>query len=351
MGVKFEDYYETLGVKRDASKDEIQSAYRALTRKYHPDLHKDDPDAEAKYRKINEAYEVLRDEDKRRKYDQLGSNWQHGQDFRPPPGYENVHFDFGGGAGGGAGGRGGGFSPGGFSEFFEAFFGGSPQGFGGGSRGGRGSQTRSSGGARGGSRSGRQRRSSQPRDSRPAEAELPLTLEEVYRGGTRHVEVQYQEPNRQGLLDTETIKLDVKIPPGTTDGTRIRIKGEGPIVGHTRSDLMLRVKIKPHPRFTQQGTDLSTTLSLSPWVAALGGKVSLQTMDGAVTLTVPPGAQHGQKLRLRNKGLLKRSSDGSEPGGQERGDLFATIHIAIPKTLTDEQRELMEKLRDSEANG
>lgn len=329
MAVKFEDYYQTLGVKRDAAQDEIQRAFRKLARQYHPDVNKD-PAAQTKFAKINEAYEVLKDPEKRKKYDQLGQNWKSGQDFRPPPGWENVHFDFSG-----PGGRSGGFSPEGFSDFFEMFFG----------RGGAGGGP---GGAAGGAGAGPRgfeevfgRRGTGPgggfeevfggnaRAGRGAgapaeqEAELQLTLEEAYHGGSRRLELQSPEGRKT---------VDVRIPAGITDGAKIRLRGEG---------LVLKVKIQPHPRFKVHGHDLTTEVKVAPWEAALGGKADVQTLDGAITLTLPPGAQSGQKLRLKGKGLPKRG------GNDERGDLLVRVMIAVPKNVTDQQRELWEKLRDA----
>ncbi len=313
MSVKFIDYYETLGVARNASPDDLQRAYRQLTRKHHPDLNKDDPKAEERFRRINEAYEVLRDPEKRRRYDQLGANWKQGQDFTPPPGAGGASFNFR------HAGQPGGFTANGFSDFFEAFFG----------PGGLGEHLGHAAHDATGAANPR-------RDARPQDVELPIDLEELYHGGVKHVELQYTEPNRQGLLEPRTVKLDVRIPPGAHDGTKVRIKGEGPIVGHSRSDLHLVLRVRPHPRFTPQGHDLVTPLPISPWEAALGGRVSLRTLEGEVTVAVPPGSQHGQKLRLRDKGLPKRD-DG-------RGDLLAELRVAVPKALSPAERELWERL-------
>jgi curved DNA-binding protein len=325
MSVKFIDYYQTLGVDRGASPDDLQRAYRQLTRKHHPDLNKDDPKAEERFRRINEAYEVLKDPEKRRRYDQLGSNWKQGQDFTPPPGAAGSTFDFR------HAGTHSGFTANGVSDFFEAFFG----------AGGLGEHLgdRLRHTARAHDGDDRPRQPHHRRDARPQDVELDIDLEELYHGGTKHVELQYTEPNRQGLLEPRTVKLDVRIPPGALDGTKVRIKGEGPIVGHARSDLHLVLRLRPHPRFTPQGHDLITPLPISPWEAALGARVSLHTLEGLVTVSVPPGSQHGQKLRLRDKGLPKRD-DG-------RGDLLAELRVAIPRGLSPEERELWERLRDA----
>lgn len=318
MSVKFQDYYKTLGVKRDAAQDEIQRAYRKLARKYHPDLNKD-AGAEAKFKQLGEAYEVLKDPEKRKRYDQLGENWKAGEEFTPPPGFENVRFNFGGrsargsgsgGAGGASGGASGGFSfsPGGqFSDFFEAFFG---------EDGGPGSFNQAFGG-RG------QAHAHQPQAQ---EAAIDITLDEAFHGSTRQLTLQGPEGTK---------RLDVRIPAGTTQGSKIRVRGQAGGGG----DLILVVNIQPHATFTLDGHDLTMDVPIQPWQAALGDKVRVTTLDGEVTLSVPPGASSGAKLRLRGKGLRKRNSD-------ERGDLLARIKIVVPKTLTDEQRRLYEQLKE-----
>lgn len=322
MGVKFQDYYETLEVKRNATPEQIKSAYRKMTRKYHPDLNRE-PGAEQKFRRINEAYEVLKDPEKRKKYDELGENWKSGQDFRPPPGWENMHFDFGGRVpGAGAPGSGGfSFSPGGFSDFFEMFFGrdGGPQD------------------AFNERRRG-ERRTRGAKDGRPTEVEIEITLEDAYHGVTKNIEVRWNEVSRTGLYEPRNTRLEVKIPPGTADGSRIRIRGEGPLVGTARSDLFLKINLKKHSTFDVTGHDMKTQLRVSPWEAALGAKLPLKTLDGEITLSIPPGSQTGQKLRLRDKGLPKR--------GDERGDLLVELNIVVPKELTDKERDFFQQLSD-----
>jgi curved DNA-binding protein len=293
MGVKFQDYYQILGVARDASQKEIQRAYRALARKYHPDVNKE-PGAEAKFKQAGEAYEVLKDPEKRKKYDELGQNWKAGQDFRPPPGYENFSFNFGG-----PGGRQGSFRPGGFSDFFEMFFGQSG--------GGHGSPFDDMMG-------GMPRQ--QHRAAPEQQAELTITLEEAHRGASR--QLQMQSPGG-------TKKIDVKIPAGATDGMKMRLKGQG---------VVLKIRVGKHPRFEVDGKDLTTSVDITPWEAALGAKVPVHTLDGDVTLTVPPGTSGGSRLRLRDKGL----------GG--KGDLFVRLRIVVPKELTDKERQLFEQLKN-----
>lgn len=335
MPVKFEDYYEVLGVARGASQADIQRAFRKLARKVHPDVNKD-PNAPAQFKKINEAYEVLKDPDKRKKYDTLGANWKAGQDFTPPPGWENANFEFGRGGHGGFR-----ASPGGFSDFFEMFFGRGGAGAGGASfedvlsqmGAGRGAGPRA--GQRAGARGG-------PLAGHDQEAQVAISMEEAYHGASRQITIQ---PGNGQHGQTRT--LSVKIPPGVTHGSTIRLKGQGSPggAGGPAGDLLLRVNIASHPHFElAQGHgkhDLITELRLSPWEAALGAKVPVHTLDGVVTLTVPPGTQSGQKLRLRNKGLPKRGAGQTA----ERGDLFARTSIVVPRNLTEKERELLEQLQ------
>ena len=315
MAVKFEDYYQVLGVSRDAKPDEIKRAYRKLAQKWHPDRNKE-PEAAARFSKGSEAYEVLSDATKRKKYDQFGRNYKAGDEFRPPPGFEgSAHH---GGPGAGAGGFN--FEGGQFSDFFEAIFGQH-------ARGGRGGQ----GGVNmealfGGGQRGRAGRGAGPGFSQAPpeqEAEVAVTLEEAYHGTARRLELQGPTGNKS---------IEVKIPPGTRPGQKIRLRGEG---------LVLKVRITPHPRFEVDHANLTTTADVPVSVAALGGKADVLTLDGTVTLTVPPGTSSGQRLRMRGKGLKTR--------GGERGDLFVRIQVAVPRTLTDAQRELFEKLREAGA--
>jgi curved DNA-binding protein len=306
MAVKFQDYYETLGVGRDASDDEIKKAYRKLARKYHPDVNKDN-EAEDKFKQVNEAYEALKDPEKRKLYDQLGPDWQAGQDFKPPPGWENVHFEFGSGPQAEAFHFGGGFS-----DFFATLFGG-----------------RMGGGA---TASGGQ--ASWILRGQDHEAEITISLEDGYRGSTRTVTLQGHEIDEQGQLRPIVQNLQVKIPAGVTDGTRIRLSakgGEG-MGGGPPGDLYLKVNLEPHPRFRLEGHDLQIEVEVTPWEAALGASVAVDTLDGTVNLKIPPGSQSGQKLRLRGKGFPKK--------GDGRGDLLARVKIVVPKKLNRKEKEL-----------
>ncbi|HAI13135.1 MAG TPA: hypothetical protein DCM28_15615 [Phycisphaerales bacterium] len=329
MAIKFEDYYKTLGVERKASADQIKRAYRTLARKYHPDVNKE-ASAQEQFKKVTEAYEVLKDPAKRKQYDQFGANYKEGQDFRPPPGFEGFNF---GGPGGGRGGFNMHANGGDFSDFFEMLFGQmsaahggrakatSP--FGGGSFGGGnpfGGQARqqTSGGKAGGCGSGGCGSGSCGDD----DTVLNITLEEAYHGGSRQISLQSP--------DGSVSKLEVKIPAGAADGARIRLK---------EHNLMLKVKIAKHAIYELSGTNLIVDVRISPWEAALGAKVPVNTLDGEITMTIPARTSSGAKMRIREKGLRK-------PKNQGRGDLFARVKIVMPKELTDEEKALFEQLRD-----
>jgi DnaJ-class molecular chaperone len=339
MAVQFRDYYEALGVNKNASEDEIKSAFRKQARKYHPDVNPGDKSAEEKFKEINEAYEVLSDPEKRKRYDTLGRNWKAGQEFRPPPGWQQESpVDFGdmGDIFGGAGGMGGGGASG-FSDFFETLFGG-------GRRAGRGRR----GGARFSMR------------GRDIEAEIELTLEEAHRGGTRSISLQTIEscPDCRGTgsKDGKTVcptcrgaavvqrpkTLEVTIPPGVRDGSVIRLAGQGEpgANGGPPGDLLLRVRLRPHRLFDLTGdNDVQVELPVAPWEAALGARIPIPTLEGPVEMTVPAGAQAGQRLRLRGQGLNRR--------GGGRGDQYAKLRIVNPPRISSAERELFEKLRDA----
>jgi len=346
VGVEFEDYYSILGVDRDATQEEIQKAYKSKAKKYHPDV-SDAPDAEDRFKELNEAYQVLKDPEKREKYDRLGQNWDQGQEVDPPPGWENVEVNFGGGGGGasfedifGAGGpasgagRGAGGAEGrgmgGFSDFFQAFFGDAP----GGGRAGR--QRTRSGRGRGGAQ---QRR--RARKGRSQKANLTVSLEDVYHSRERTVAIPVEQVAADGRRERERKTYTVKIPPGTTEGSKIRLAGEGRQGpgGGPPGDVLLEIRIADHPDFEVDGYDLRTELAVTPWEAALGAKVPVPTVEGEAKVTVPPGSESGRKLRLRGKGLPDDS------GG--RGDLYAELSVRVPDRLTDRERELFESLRDT----
>lgn len=308
----YKDYYSTLGVERKASAEEIQRAYRKLARKFHPDINQTDK-AENKFKEINEAYEVLKDKEKRAKYDQFGSAWKQAERTgAPPSGFEDLFSQFGSG-GRGFGGRTAkvdfDFGGGDFSSFFEMLFGG------GGHPGTRVHPGRRAGGGRGVDH----------------EAKITLPLEEAGRGGKR--EITLTDP-ASGQKRT----LRVEIPKGVRPGQKIRLAGQGgkTVAGAKRGDLYLTIDLLPHPNLTLDGSDLLTTLSVSPWEAALGCEAPVRTLDGDVKVRIPPGSSSGRKIRLRGKGFPETS------GGF--GDLMAEIRILVPEELSDSDQELYERL-------
>lgn len=307
--MQFQDYYSTLGVDKKASASEIQKAYRRLARKHHPDVNRD-PGSESRFKEIGEAYQVLSDEEKRQKYDQYGSAWNRVQDSgSPPPGWESFNFDLGGGSGG--------FETGnsGFSSFFEMLFGDQARGF------------QQGGGPRWNTQQARPNVAGQDRESR-----LSLTLEELARGGKKSVE----------LVDPVTgarKSLVVTLPKGVLPGKKIRLKGQGdPGMGGAPGDLFLTLEAKEHPNFRLHGRNLHTEVAVTPWEAALGANVSIPTLDDRVEIKLPPGTPAGRKTRLRGKGL-------PNPSGTD-GDLLVSFTVAIPEKLTDEERELFERLAE-----
>ena len=320
--MEYKDYYETLGVARDASQQEIQKAYRKLARKYHPDVSKV-ADAETKFKEIGEAYEVLKDPEKRKKFDQFGQAWNQAQRTgAQPPGWEGVQFDFGQGGGGfhfeGGGPGFGGAS--GFSDFFEMLFG--QAGMGGFRSGGAGF-----GGRPGGGRPAARRGADQ-------EASISLSLEEAAHGGRR--ELTLTDP-----ATGESKTLAVKIPAGVKPGGKIRLSGQGlpGAGGGPAGDLYLRVEVLPHPRLQLEGAHLTTVVPIAPWEAALGGEAEVPTLNGSARVRIPAGTSSGRRIRLRGKGFPRPNS--------EAGDLYAEFRIVVPEALGDEEKELYERLKEA----
>lgn len=315
--MEYRDYYETLNVPRSATADEVKKAYRRLARKYHPDVSKE-KDAEEKFKQVQEAYEVLKDPEKRAAYDQLGSNWKAGQEFRPPP-------DFGGGFEFRGGPRGAGGSAefdASFSDFFSSLFGGasaSPFGQGGGF-GGAGARARRA-----------------PRKGRDHHARIEIDLEEVFRGGSRMVELQRPELTDDGTLQLRKHTVKVNIPAGIGDGQQLRLAGQGEdsSSGGGAGDLFLEVHIRPNKQFKLDGRDVTVTLPVAPWEAALGATVTVPTLGGAVEMRVPAGAQSGQKLRLRGRGLP----------GNPPGDEFVQLKVVLPPADSPQARALYEQMQ------
>jgi curved DNA-binding protein len=333
--MEYREYYDTLGVSKDAGQDEIRRAFRQLAREHHPDVNPDDPEAEERFKEINEAYEVLSDPEKRQKYDRLGADWQRYERAGGRPG----GFDWGQWTTGGPGGQqrvhvrhgtpedledifGGGGSA--FSDFFTQVFGGV-----GGASPGAGPQGRTAGPR---PRAGGYEYQVRPQRGRDYEQEVEISLREAYQGTTR-------------ILQKNGRRLEVKIPPGARTGTRVRVAGEGGPGGGggETGDLYLRVNVRPGPsgpgQFERDGDDLRTSVPIDLYTAILGGEAEVPTMTGSVMLTIPPGTQNGQVFRLRGKGMPKLRHP------EEYGDLYAEVDVQLPVDLTPRERELFEELR------
>ncbi|MDH4023381.1 MAG: DnaJ domain-containing protein [Gammaproteobacteria bacterium] len=311
--MEYKDYYQTLGVARDATQDSIKRAYRKLARKYHPDVSKE-VDADAKFKELGEAYEVLKDPEKRAAYDQLGANWQAGQDFRPPPGWD-AGFEFSGGEAG--------FDARRFSEFFEQIFG----------RGAAGQQRtahEAAGGFGGGYRQAYQSR------GEDRHARILIDLDDAFAGATRAITLHAPEVDQQGHVRTRERTLNVRIPKGVRSGQHIRLAGQGSpgVGGGAAGDLYLEVEFKPHRWYHVEERDLYLDLPLAPWEAALGAKVRVPTPAGAVGLNIHPGTAAGARLRLKGRGIP----------GEPPGDLYAVVQIVLPPAATDAARALYEKM-------
>lgn len=301
--MEFKDYYEVMGVKRDATQDDIKRAYRKLARKYHPDVSKE-PDAEARFKEVGEAYAVLRDPEKRASYDELGANWKSGQDFKPPPNW------------------GGGFEPGeswsggaqnaDHSAFFEELF-------------GRGFASRGAGQQAGFSQRGEDQH-----------AKVVIAVEDAYQGATRTISLREPQIDDRGRVTTRTRSLKVNVPKGVGEGQRIRLAGQGSpgFGGGKAGDLYLEISFEAHPLYTVEGRDVFMKLPVTPWEAALGSKVTVPTPAGAVELTIPKGASAGRKLRLKGRGIP----------GKSPGDLYAVIELTLPPADSDKAKALYQQM-------
>lgn len=300
----YKDYYKSLGVDRKASQEDIQRAYRKLARKYHPDINKAS-DSEDKFKDINEAYEVLGDPEKRTRYDQLGSGWDGQFSGQSHPSTENYKFHFSSG------------DPQQFSDFFQSLFG--------------GSSWRSAASDLRGGGVRRQR-------GRDHESAISITLSDAYHGAKKSIELERLEYGSDGKPTRRRRNYDVTIPAGVTDGSLIRLAGQGGggSGGGEAGDLFLRINILPDSRFTLDGYNLATIVNIAPWEAVLGAKVTVPTVDGRINLMVPSGSQSGQVLRVRGKGM---------PISRGRfGDLLVNIRIVVPKRLSARERYLFEEL-------
>lgn len=325
MAATYKDYYATLGVPRTATVDDIKKAYRKLARKHHPDLNPGDKEADAKFKDVQEAYEVLSDPDKRQRYDRFGSDWQAGGARRsPPPRYDEAYAedlgDYDTEPSNGVG------------DFFSSLFGGRQKG-------------------------GRAGATFRMRGS-DVEAEVPIAFEEAHRGTTRTLTLELHEtcpecggagakdqkpcPTCQGAGTRPRKKtIEVSIPAGVHDGTVLRLAGQGEFGpgGGPAGDLQVRIRLRPHPRFTLRGSDdLELELPVAPWEAVLGARVTVETLDGPVELTIPPSSQNGKKLRLRGRGLRRR--DGSQ------GDLYVRLRVVVPAQPSPKEKELFEQLAE-----
>jgi curved DNA-binding protein len=306
--MRYKDYYAVMGVERGATQDEIKRAYRKLARKYHPDVSKE-PDAEARFKELGEAYEVLKDPEKRAAYDGLGAKWQEGQDFRPPPDW-NEGFEFHGGEFTGA-------TAEDFSDFFDSLFG----------RGGTGG-----GFARSSRRSFRAR-------GEDTYAKILIDLEDAYTGKSRAVSLEHTEIGPDGRPSVRQRTLNVRIPKGVRQGQHIRLAGQGSpgIGGGEAGDLYLEVEFRPHRYYRVEGKDVFIDLPVAPWEAALGSTVKVRTPSGHVDLTIPPNSANGRKLRLKERGIPAR----------QPGDLFVVLKIALPKADTGKAKAAYEAFRQA----
>jgi curved DNA-binding protein len=300
----YQDYYAILGVGKTATQEEVQRAYRKLARKYHPDINKESS-AEEKFKQINEAYEVLGDPEKRARYDQLGSGWDGQFANQGYQGDDTVRFHYSSA------------DPGQFSDFFQNLFGGGWS---------FGEETEFRGGG------------TRRRRGRDHESAIVITLADAYHGARKNIELEKVEADSSGRPIRSRRSYDVTIPPGVTDGSLIRLAGQGGSGsgGGEPGDLFLRVSIQPDSRFSLNGHDLATTVDITPWEAALGAKVLVPTVDGKINLTVPAGTQSGQTLRVRGKGMPISAG--------RHGDLLVQLRIVVPKQLSAGERHLFEEL-------
>lgn len=304
--MKFKDYYEILGLNRTASETEIKKAYRKMARKYHPDVSKE-ANAEERFKEVGEAYEVLKDPQKRSAYDRLGANWKMGEDFRPPPDWQQKDTRF----------YGGGYTSADasqFSDFFESLFGGL----------GGGASFR-----QGGRKAGMHVR------GEDIHSKIEISLEEAYHGGERTLQLQVPEVTSSGQMTAKVKTIRVKIPAGISEGQQIRLKGQGsPGMGGEPGGLYLEIKIAKNPRYSLAGRDIYFNLPITPWEAALGATVVASTLGGKIELKIPTGSQTGKKLRLKGRGLP----------GKQAGDLYVIIQIFTPPANTEEAKQFYREM-------
>jgi len=304
--MQYKDYYKIMGLSRTATQDEIKRSYRKLARKYHPDVSKE-RDAEAKFKELGEAYEVLKDPEKRAAYDKLGTNWKAGEDFRPPPNWDEG-FEFRGGdfssTGGGAGV---------FSDFFEQLFG----------------------------RAGFHTTGHEPHQfhaqGQDTHAKIYINLEDSFQGTTRNISLSAPEMDTQGHVQLKHRSLNIKIPKGIKPGQHIRLSGQGDpgSGGGKAGNLLLEIAFNPHPLYRVSGTDIYLDLPVTPWEARLGAKIKVPTPGGTVDLKIPPHSEQGTKLRLKGQGLP----------GKTPGDFYVVLQIALPPAHSEEAKAAYQKMQ------
>ncbi|OKY76814.1 MAG: cytochrome C biogenesis protein [Desulfobulbaceae bacterium DB1] len=301
--MEYKDYYKALGVERDADQDAIKRAYRKLARKFHPDVNRE-PEAEKRFKEIGEAYEVLKDPEKRAAYDKIGTGWREGQEFRPPPDWQGG-FDF----------SGGGFTESGahFSDFFEQLFGGAP-----------------------GRTSFSSRRGTIRAKGEDHHARLAVDLEDSFHGAVKIISLDVSEMDESGRVLVKPRTLHVKIPKGIMEGQSIRLAEQGGqgLGGGPRGDLFIEIVFNPHPFFKVIKKDVYLELPITPWEAALGATITVPTLGGKVDMKIPAGSQSGRKMRLKDKGLP----------GRTPGDQFIEFKVVVPKATTQEEKELYRKM-------
>ncbi len=344
MSVKFRDYYEVLGVTRNASEDEIRQAFRKLARQYHPDMNPGDKTSEDKFKQLNEANEVLSDPEKRKKYDQLGVNWKNGADFTPPPGWQKTQVryttDFKDVYSNDNQRSEEGFGFGGFSDFFEAMFGGGNR------------QTTQN------HQRSQSTQSRKPQNNHDFEIEITIPLEDAHKGGRQKIALNQKArtcpacrgekklgsnlcPACKGAGQVLTQKtVDVNLPQGVRDGAIIKAAGQGHRISgsNQRGDLYIKIKLKPHPVFAVSGDDLNAEIPIAPWEAIFGASFEVPTLEGKAEIKIQAGAQGGQRLRLRGYGLSKR--------GGGRGDYYIKLKIVVPQNPTEKEKEVYKELAE-----
>lgn len=302
--MQYKDYYKIMGLSRDSTQDEVKRAYRKLARKYHPDVSKE-RDAEAKFKELGEAYEVLKDPQKRAAYDKLGSSWKAGEEFRPPPNWDEG-FEF----------KGGGFTDtdaGAFSDFFEQLFG--RAGFHAGGRGPRSAHAR----------------------GQDSHAKIYIDLEDSFQGSTRNISLSTPAVDAHGYVQVKHRSLNIKIPKGIKPGQHIRLAGQGDPGpgGGAAGDLLLEIAFNKHPLYRVSETDIYLDLPVTPWEAALGAKIKAPTPEGNIDLKIPPNSRQGTKLRLKGRGLPAKSP----------GDFFVVLQISLPPANTEPAKAAYQKMQ------